>query len=303
VARRQALVARVREGTSMRAVAREFRVSLSTVRWWVRRAGQTPLDQVDWTNQPTVPRKTRRTIPAIEALVLTVRQELKEQSALGEYGARAIYRELLARGHETGPAVRTIGRILLRRGALDSQHRVRRAPPPRGWYLPAVAHGEAEADSFDIIEGLVLRGGLRFEVLSAISIHGGLPGAWPMPLVSAKLAVEALVGHWRRFGVPTYAQFDNDTIFQGGHHGQDSIGRVVRTCLQLGVTPVFAPPREPGFQAAIESFNARWQAKVWVRFYHESLPALGECTERYLTAVRLRARLGSRSRPAGVLFR
>jgi hypothetical protein len=52
---------------------------------------------------------------------------------------------------------------------------------------------------------------------------------WPQTLVTAKTAVEALVEHWREFGLPTYAQFDNDTAFQGSHHGQDSLGRVVRT--------------------------------------------------------------------------
>ncbi len=45
----------------------------------------------------------------------------------------------------------------------------------------------------------------------------------------------------------------------------------IRLCLSLGVTAVFAPPRETGFQAAVESFNARWQAKVWQRF-HFDLP-------------------------------
>jgi hypothetical protein len=83
--------------------------------------------------------------------------------------------------------------------------------------------------------------------------------------------------------------FDNDTIFQGGHHARDSIGRVVRTCLRLRIIPVFAPPRESGFQAAIESFNGRWQGKVWARFYHESLAALQQRSRPYLTALRRRS--------------
>src|SRR5260370_538114 len=113
---------------------------------------------------------------------------------------------------------------------------------------------------------IALEGGLGVEVRNAVSLHGGLPGAWPQRLVSATSTVEALLQHWREFGLPAYAQFDNDTIFQGSHSGRDSLGRVIRICLQLGVTPVFAPPREPGFQAAIENFNGRWQAKVWCRF-------------------------------------
>ncbi|MGH9895856.1 MAG: hypothetical protein ACREA0_28495, partial [bacterium] len=127
------------------------------------------------------------------------------------------------------------------------------------------------------------------EVLNVVSLHGGLPGSWPQPLVTAKTAVEALIEHWREFGRPAYAQFDNDTIFQGGHRGQDVLGRVVRTCLQLDVIPVFAPPQESGFQAAIENFNGRWQAKVWARFHHESLSDLQERSRRYVSAYQTRA--------------
>lgn len=273
----------------MRSVARKYGVSLCMVRWWVRRARDLPLEGVDWSNRPPIPARIHRTESAIEDLVLTLRRELKETSDLGEFGARTIHRELLARGHSGAPSIRTIGRILERKGALDARRRVRRTPPPRGWYLPAVAQGRAELDSFDIIEGLVLEGGLQIEVLTASSLQGGLPGAWPQPLVTAKLAVEALLEHWRTFGLPAYAQFDNDTIFQGGHHGRDSIGRVVRICLGLGVTPVFVPPQESGFQAAIENFNGRWQAKVWVRFHHDSLGTLQARSHRYVSALRSRA--------------
>ncbi len=218
----------------MRSVARTHDVTLATVQWWLRRAGDRSLDHVDWSDQPPIPRRSRRTQGAVEDLVLVLRRELKETSDLGEYGARAIYREFAARGLGVVPSVRTIGRVLERRGALDAGRRVRRPPPPAGWYLPEVGAGRAELDSFDTVEGLTFEGGLRIEVLNVVSLHGGLPGSWPQPLVTAKTAVEALVEHWREFGLPGYAQFDNDTVFQGSHHGQDSLGRVVRTCLRLG---------------------------------------------------------------------
>ena len=43
-------------------------------------------------------------------------------------------------------------------------------------------------------------------------------------------------------------QFDNDTRFQGPHQHRDVVSRVMRLCLSLGVTPVFAPLREHGFR-------------------------------------------------------
>jgi hypothetical protein len=68
----------------------------------------------------------------------------------------------------------------------------------------------------------------------------------------------------------------------------DSLGRVIRLCLSLGVAPVFAPPVELGFQAAIESFNGRWQAKVWARFHHADLEGLAQRSARYVAASRRR---------------
>ena len=84
-------------------------------------------------------------------------------------------------------------------------------------------------------------------------MHGGLAASWPVEAsVTAKLVVESLTEHWRQFGLPGYAQFDNDTIFQGPHSHPDVVGRVSRLCLSLGVVPVFVVPREFGFQATIE---------------------------------------------------
>jgi hypothetical protein len=280
------MVAAVRRGRSQHTVARQFGVSLATVQYWVQRAQGQRLDRVDWSDRPHAPRTPHRTGPAIEDLVLGLRRELAETSDLGACGARAIHQALQGRGLQDIPSIRTIGRILERRGALDGHKRVRRPPPPRGWYLPRVAGRQVELDSFDIVEGLAIKDGPQVEVFNGVSLHGGLVGSWPMAApVTAKATTEALVEHWRGAGLPGYAQFDNDTIFQGTHAHPDVIGRVMRLCLSLGVIPVFVPPREMGFQAMIENYNGQWQAKVWARFTHGSLAELLGRSGRYVAAV------------------
>src|SRR4029077_9659876 len=104
---------------------------------------------------------------------------------------------------------------------------------------------------------------------------GCTAGATPRPRPSSTTPVRS-------------ASSANDTIFQGPHQYADVIGRVTRVCLSLGVVPVFVPPREPGFQAMVENYNGRWQAKVWARFTHGSLAALQERSARYVAAVQRR---------------
>lgn len=279
-------------------MAHRFGVSLFTVQYWIQRAQGKRLDRVDWSDRSCAPSHPQRTSQKIEREVLRLRKWLKEQSVLGEYGAPAIHREMQAREILPCPAIPTISRILRRHGALDGRCRVRRPPPAKGWYLTDVAERKSELDSFDTIEGLVIDGGQEVTVLTGVSLHGGLTVAWTARAVNAKTIVERLVDHWRAVGLPAYAQFDNDTRFQGPRQYADTIGRVTRLCLSLGVIPVFAPPYETGFQAAIESFNGLWQSKVWLRFKHTSLRGLAGRSAKYIIASRKRRAVRNEAAPA-----
>jgi hypothetical protein len=283
------MVSQVRDGISQRAVARSFRVSLSTVQRWVTRAGDLPLEEVDWVARPAGCRVSpRRTKAGVEQRVLAIRKQLRTKSDLGEYGPEAIHRELQQRGERIIPAVATLARILSRRGALDGRKRVRRTAPPPGWFLSDVADKRAEMDNFDAIEDLVIRGGTDVNVLTGISLHGGLCAAWPAAQITAKVTVECLLEHWREVGLPRYAKFDNGTVFHGTHRWPDSLGRVTRMCLSLKVTPVFAPPLCRGFQADIEAFNRRWQEAVWSRFTFRNRDEVAAQSNRFVAAHRRR---------------
>jgi hypothetical protein len=280
------MVIAARAGQPLRAVARRFGVGVATVAYWVGRAKGLRLDRVDWSDRSSAPHHSRRTDARLEDRALQARRDLA-QSDLGAIGADAIRQRLRDQGVAAAPSVRTINRILGRRGALDGRTRTRRPPPPKGWYLPEVARAGAELDSIDIVEGLVIKDGPHVEVLNVVSLHGGLSASWPVaaPVTSA-LTVESLVEHWREVGLPGYAQFDNDMIFHGTHRYPDALGRVIRLCLSLGVVPVFVPPREMGFQAMIESYNGWWQTKVWSRFRHADPEDLQGRSGKYVAALR-----------------
>jgi hypothetical protein len=255
------------------------------------------LDRVDFSDRaPGCARGWNRTPAAIEQHIVELRGRLREDSDLGEYGARAIHAVLEAE-RDTAPSVATINRVLSRRGLQDVARRIRRPAPPRGWYLPEVAVAHAEVDCFDFIEDLKIAEGPLAHALTAKSLLGALTDAWILMHRTAKGSVACIQGRWERDGLPAYAQFDNDTVFQGAHQFADTVGRVSRLCLALGVIPVFAPPLEHGMQNSIESFNGLWQAKVWQRHRVASIPELQACSDRYIAAHRARTRAATEAAP------
>jgi hypothetical protein len=272
---------------SVRQAARQHGLSVSNLAYWLGRAKAVRLERMDFSNRKSG-RASNRTSVALENRILSLRRELRYESVLGEYGAEAIRYALEREGFVQIPSPATINRVLSRHGALDAARRQRRMAPPKGWYLPHVAAGEAELDSFDLIEELKIANGPLLWMLTAISLHGGLPGAWVLDKPSARGVLERLLQHWAIAGLPAYAQFDNDTLFQGAHHYPDTVGRVSRACLALGVVPVFAAPLEHGFQNLIESFNALWQVKVWQRFRCLDGGQLQQVSDRYVAARRAR---------------
>lgn len=283
------MVAAARRGQAQRAVARRFGIGLGHLQYWLARTRGQRLDRVDWSNQSNAPRAHgRQTKTSVQRRVLALRRELR-QSDLGFVGAQAIQDALRTEcPHRRLPSLRTIGRILKRHGALDAVRRVRRSAPPAGWYLPEVAAGTAELDAFDVIEDLPLEGGPRLDVLTTRALWGSVCGAWISAVMRARWLCERLETHWRAHGCPAYAQFDNDSRFQGTHTHPDVLGQVIRFCLSLGVTPVFAPAREHGPQNLNESFNHLWQQKVWHRFHHASALAFQARSDRFVAAYQRR---------------
>jgi hypothetical protein len=296
------MVRQVRAGNSMRSVAAEWGVSVGKVAFWVERAAGKRLDRAEFSDRtPGCSIAWNRLDATVEQRVLQLRQELRD-SILGEYGAEAIQQALQIETGANAASRASINRVLARHGLQDGVRRSRRPAPPRGWYLPALAAGQCELDSFDLIEDLKIEDGPLASILTGTSLHGGLVDAWPLSEASAKLVLPRLQERWEREGLPQYAQFDNGTQFQGAHQWPDSIGRISRLCLALGVIPVFAPPREPGFQNAIEGFNALWQTKVWQRYQFLDLPHLEAISARYTASHRARSVQRRDSAPARRLY-
>src|SRR3954451_9704957 len=136
----------------------------------------------------------------VEQRVLQLRQELRRR-ILGEYGAEAIQQALEIETGAHAASRAGINRVLARHGLQDGVRRSRRPAPPRGWYLPALAAGQCELDSFDLIEDLKIEDGPLASILTGTSLQGGWVDAWPLGEATAKLVLPHLQERWEREGL------------------------------------------------------------------------------------------------------
>lgn len=220
----------------------------------------------------------------MERMIVRTRHWLQTCDPLGYIGAQAIGRRLRETTVQPVPCDRTIHRVLQRCGVLAAP-RPRWPAPPRGWYLPPVADGSAELMQIDLIEALRLKQSDLVEVLTGITLWTNVIMAEP---ATAPWRLDALLPtlgtQWDDCGYPAFVQSDNDTRFVGSSRAVHRLGRFIGFCLERGVVPVFAPPRESGFQAAVESFNGLWQNKVWYRFHHDCPAALQTRSRAFVQA-------------------
>jgi hypothetical protein len=141
------------------------------------------------------------------------------------------------------------------------------------------------------VEGLCLRGGRQVEAFNVVALWGGAVDTTTATVITTVHAIDGLRARWERSGCPQFLQCDNDTVFTGAHAQRPYLGRLVHWCLCVGVVPVFTPPAELGFQAAIEAYNRRWQDRVWRRWRHPHFSALQRRSDAFVAAYTTRARL------------
>ena len=173
-------------------------------------------------------------------------------------GAEAIHYELKALGITPVPPVRTIHYWIEQAGLVrvpGAQDNAKKASKP----YPA-----PKCESVNDVHQLDLKGPIY---LTGISDKHYLLAV--RDFCSKAVALEAadnrksqtianfLVAAWQRIGLPTTLQMDNGLEFRGSNRYPRSFGKVVRLCLDVGVEPLFIPPREPWRNGFIENFNGQ----------------------------------------------
>ena len=218
--------------------------------------------------------------------ILALRDELAahktRRAAFAGLGAETIHFELQRRGMRRLPALSTIEKILARAGRTKKTRTKRSSNGPPYPYVAADQMGELQQT--DLVGPRHLRGpgGItRFYSIHTIDVAGQTVAASQVRDKRTISLCRHLVDSWRFMGLPRVSQMDNEMAASGGGRYRYSLSQIIRLHLLLGVHLRFIPPKEPGRNAAIESFNAIWQARV-LRHLCPDFRTLRRTSERFL---------------------
>jgi putative transposase len=170
-------------------------------------------------------------------------------------GAQAIHLELKALGSPEVPPVRTIHSWFVQANLVDQRRKQPAKRTSKPIPLP-VADAVNRVQQLDL-KGPVYRKNSGSKYYLAV-LRDGYSHRCAIQLLDEREAqgiVDFLVASWRWMGLPDYLQLDNALEFRGSNRYPRSFGKVVRVALDLGVEPVFNPPKEPWRNGGVERFN------------------------------------------------
>jgi hypothetical protein len=109
-----------------------------------------------------------------------------------------------------------------------------------------------------------ITGGDVVQTFNTVDIYSNDAYSTSPATKTAAAACEHLLQTWQQFGVPDWAQFDNESAFSGGNHPW-VLGKVVRLCLYMGIDVLFIPLGEADYNSPVETFNHLWAQRFWDR--------------------------------------
>ncbi len=233
----------------------------------------------DWTAERSRRPRTRPLALSarVEEAVRLVRLELYNEGL--PCGAQNIRWRLEELGLTPLPALRTINRILARRGLT---HRRTGRYVPKGKVYPALPAATANAvHQLDYLGPCYLRGPVRFWSLNTVDVATARCATEPVPSRAGQATVDAVWATWCRLGYPAAVQADNEWAFSGSPAHPRALGPLIRLCLAQGIEPWFIPPGEPWRNGVVEKFNDHYKAKFLARVDVPDFAALGPASRAF----------------------
>ncbi len=274
IALRKEAVRRALNGESQASIGRVLGRSARWVRYWLTRYN--PDDpEGSLQDRSRAPRQAHRKWPAaVRRQVLASRQRRQRADTPGYehalVGAEAIHYELAYLTAEPAPPPRTIHYWLHQAGLIEPRRRIKATHESKPYPQP-------RCDQVNDLHQLDLKGplylhdsGQKHYLLAVRDVCSkGVTLAVALNKQAQTIAA-LLVAAWQARGLPKVLQMDNGLEFRGSNRYPRAFGLVVRLALDVGVEPLFIPPREPWRNGVIEQFNGQAQRLLLARVSFDS---------------------------------
>jgi len=225
-------------------------------------------DETWYQEESRAPKNTRRKLqPAIEQLVIDTRKKLIS-TRFSQYGPQAIYYDIINQGKQP-PPVWEIARIL-------NRHNLARKKQNSSYISKGKKYPYNDlcfSQQMDFIGPRYLKSKLRYYFLNKIDCDTHWSHSSVLTNQASESVCEQLIDFWKITGTPDYLQMDNDLAFWGSLRCPHALGKVIRLCLLLKVTPVFIPLSEPWRNGIIEHFNDTMQKNL-LKIEYENIEQL-----------------------------
>jgi transposase InsO family protein len=236
---------------------------------WIDRAASD--DPVWYQDKSRRPHNPGRCTPAEkEELVKLVRLNLYNNDVF--CGAQAIQWELQDLGVSPLPSLRTINRILSRNDLTN--RRTGRYQPKGKAYPVLLAEHPNQIHQSDFVGPCYLKGPIRFYSLNMVDLCTGRCGIEPLYSRSGQAVIDGFWAAWKRIGIPTHLQVDNEMSFYGSPTHPRGMGPLIRLCLQHNIQLWFIPMQEPWRNGVVEKFNDHYEHKFLRKTTITSKPEL-----------------------------
>lgn len=238
---------------------------------WINRSSE---GSSEWSkSQSNAPNNApNKTCSELEKIIIDTRQML-DKNPYKESGAYPIMHELMRQGIEP-PSVATINRILKRNGLVKTK----RVYQKSGIDYPEVP---LNMQLMDLIGPRYLRSGVKFYLMNIISNDTRHAGVFPILKKGGEDITQSVISFWKSYSIPDFLQMDNELSFKGSNRHPRGLGFLIRTALDLGVTPRFIPVGEPWRNGVIERFNQK-VTKTLLDQYHRDFNELMEHSARFV---------------------
>lgn len=235
-------------------ICRQLRCSRSWLNRWLERYDP---DDVEGSLRDHKPGPKQAGSPwstEIRQQVIEMRR-MRSQQPYALIGAEAIHYELQALNSPEVPPVRTIHDWLVKADLVEPEPDKPAKRESKPIPLPR-ASAVNDVQQLDLKGPIYLRGsGHKYYLVVLRDCYSRRCAIDVLTSREASGIVNFLVASWQWMGLPTYLQMDNALEFRGSNRYPRSFGRVVRVAVDLGIEPVFNPPREPWRNGAVERYN------------------------------------------------